>query len=110
MLFRAKAVTLEEIKHKSSQTMPQAVPCLNESEDKDLLESDTKVKQRTFEVGDLVLLRSPRTESSGKLGSKWDGSYTVIEKSRPGAYHLSNSQGRTLEHSWNANNLRRFYT
>jgi hypothetical protein len=100
LLFGAEVVTPEEIKHKSTQTMPEATFCPTEAENKDLLESDrlnavinlqkyqteTKawrdknVKQRTFDVGDLVLLRSPRTESSGKLESKWDGSYVVAEK------------------------------
>jgi hypothetical protein len=59
-------------------------------------------------VGDLVILWSHRIESFGKLESKWVGSYAVAEKLRPGAYHLLDSQGKTLEHSWNANNLHRF--
>jgi hypothetical protein len=46
---------------------------------------------------DLILLWSPHTESFGKLESKWVGSYAVIENSRPGAYHLSDSQGRMLD-------------
>jgi hypothetical protein len=70
---------------------------------------DPKVKPRNFEVGDLVLLWSPRTESSGKLELKWIGPYVVMEKSRPGVYRLSDSQGKMLEHSWNVDNLRRFY-
>jgi hypothetical protein len=45
---------------------------------------NTKVKQRTFDVGDLVLLRSPRIEGYGKLESKWTESYAVTEKSRLG--------------------------
>jgi hypothetical protein len=85
--------------------MSKALPCPTEAEEKNLLESDrlkavtdmqeyqaetkawtdTTVKQRTFNVGDLVLLRSPRTKSSKKLESKWVGPYEVIEKSRPGA-------------------------
>jgi hypothetical protein len=103
--------------------------CPSEAEDKDLLEQDRlnvvvnlqkyqdetrawrdpKVKLREFNVGDLVLLRNPRTENSGKLESKWVKPYIVVEKSRAGAYHLSNSQGKMLKNSWNANNLRRFY-
>jgi hypothetical protein len=47
------------------------------------------VKQRTFDMGDLVLSWSPHTESSGKLESKWVGSYVVAENSRLGTYHLS---------------------
>jgi hypothetical protein len=98
----------------------------SEAEDKDLLEPDRfkvvanlqkyqyerrawrdpKVKLREFNVGDLVLLQSPRIESSSKLESKWVGPYTVVEKLRLGAYHLSDPQGKMLEHSWNADSLR----
>jgi hypothetical protein len=46
--------------------------------------------------------RQPGIESTGKLETKWVGPYLVIEKLRPGAYHLSDPQGRVLEHSWNA--------
>jgi hypothetical protein len=65
----------------------KAPPCPTEAEEKDLLESnrlravtnlqkyqdetrsrrDLKVKKREFDVDNLVLLWSPRTESSGKL-------------------------------------------
>jgi hypothetical protein len=104
-------------------------PCPSEAEDKDLLEPgmlkavvnlqkyqeetkawrDPNVKQKNFHVGDLVLLQSPRTKSSNKLESKWVGPYAVTEKMRPGVYHLSDSQDKMLEHSWNADNLHRFY-
>jgi hypothetical protein len=67
----------------------EALSCPNEAEEKDLLESDRlkvvanlqkyqdktrsfrdpKVKIREFNVGDLVLLRSSRMESSAKLES-----------------------------------------
>jgi hypothetical protein len=33
----------------------------------------------------------------------------VIEKTRSGSFSLANVKGGVLEHSWNANNLRRFY-
>jgi hypothetical protein len=65
----------------------KAPPCPTEAEEKDLLESnrlravtnlqkyqdetrsrrDLKVKKREFDVDNLVLLRSPQMESSGKL-------------------------------------------
>jgi hypothetical protein len=57
---------------------------------------DPKLKLREFEVGDLVVLWRPCTESSGKLESKRVRSYVVTEKSGPGAYHLSDSQGKVL--------------
>jgi hypothetical protein len=63
-----------------------------------------KVKKRDFGVVNIDLLRSPRTKSSNKLELKWDGPYLVIEKTRPGAYHLTDPHGPKLEHSWNAKN------
>jgi hypothetical protein len=119
LLFRAKAVLPEEIKHQNLHTTTEASSCPNKAEEKDFLEPerlkavtnlqkyqdetinwrDPKVKKRYFDVGNLVLLRSPRTESSGKLESKWEGPYVIIEKTRPGAYHLTDPQGPKLEHS-----------
>jgi hypothetical protein len=58
-----------------------------------------KVKIREFNVGDLVLLRSLHIESSKKLESKWVGPDVVTEKTKPGAYRLSDPQGKRLEHS-----------
>jgi hypothetical protein len=107
----------------------KASPCPSEAEEKDLMESDRlkvvtnlqkyqdemrswrdpKVKKREFDVGNLVLLRSPRMEISGKLESKWEGSYVIIKKMRPAAYRRADPQGPKQEHTWNADNLRHFY-
>jgi hypothetical protein len=92
LLFEAEVVLPEEIKHKSPRTIAKAPPCPSEAEEKELLESerlkaltnmqkyqdetrnwrDAKVKKRDFDVDNLVLLRSPHTESSGKLESIWE--------------------------------------
>jgi hypothetical protein len=48
-----------------------------------------KGKLQEFDVGNLVLLRSPRTESIGKFEAKWTGPYVITEKTRSGAYRLS---------------------
>jgi hypothetical protein len=129
LLFRAEAVVPEEIKHWNLHTAMEAPTCPNEIEERDLVEldmlkvvanlqkcqdetrswHDSKVKIRELDVGDLVLLWSPQTESSGKLEPKWEGSYVVTEKTRPGPYCLMDPQGNKLEHSWNANNLHHFY-
>jgi hypothetical protein len=129
LLFKAEAVLRKEIKHQSPRTTAEAPPCPNEAEEKDLLESerlkavtnlqkyqdetrnwrDPRVKKRDFDMANLVLLRSPPTESYDKLESKWEGSYVIIEKTRPEAYRLTDPQGPKLEHSWNVDNLRRFY-
>jgi hypothetical protein len=110
-------------------TTTEASPCPIKAEEKDLLESnrlkavtnlqkyqdearswrDSKVKKIEFDIGNLVLLWSPQRKSSGKLESKWEGPYVVIEKTRPRVYRLMDPQGANLEHSWNADNLHRFY-
>jgi hypothetical protein len=120
LLFGAEAVLPEEIKHQSLRTTTEAPPCLElerlkaivnlqKYQDETRSWRDLKVKKRDFDVGNLVLLWSPHTESSGKLESKWEGSYVIITKTRPGAYRLTDPQGSKLEPSWNADNLRRFY-
>jgi hypothetical protein len=97
-------VLSEEIKHQSLRTTAEAPLCPSEDKEKDLLEServkavtnlqkyqdetrswrDLKVKKKDFNMNDLVLLWSPQTESSGKLESKWEGPYVIIEKTRLG--------------------------
>jgi hypothetical protein len=67
------------------------------------------VKIKHMEIGDLVLLRSPCTEASWKLEPKRAGPFVVVEKTRPGSFCLADNEGRVLEHSWNADNLYRFY-
>jgi hypothetical protein len=129
LMYGAEAVLVEEVKHWNLWTTTKVLACLSEAKENDLLEPDRlkavanlqkyqeetktwrdpKVKLRELKVGNLVLLLSPRTESIGKLEAKWSRSYVVIEKSRLGAYRLSDPQGRVLEHSWNAVNLRRFF-
>jgi hypothetical protein len=76
LMYGAKAILLEEIKHHSLRTAIEIVPCPNEVEEKDMLEldrlkamvslekypeqtrvwRDTKVKLREFDLGNLVLL------------------------------------------------------
>jgi hypothetical protein len=67
------------------------------------------VKQKKIEAGDLVLLRSPRTEASSKLEPKWVGPFLVTEKTRPSSFHFADTEGKVLQHSLNADNLRHFY-
>jgi hypothetical protein len=62
-----------------------------------------------FDLRNLVLLWRPKIESTGKFDPKWIGPYVVIEKTRPGAYYLSDIEGKVLEHSKNAENLHCYY-
>jgi hypothetical protein len=66
---------------------------------------DNAVVPREFNKGDLVLVRTTRTESRGKLEPKWEGPFIVKSKASPSAYRLATSFGEDLEHSWNIDNL-----
>jgi hypothetical protein len=129
LLYGEELVTTEEIKLHSARTNAEAIHSPSEAKSKDLLEPkrmkaieilqsyknetkacrDENVKLEHMEVGDLVLLRSPRTKALGKLEPKWTGSFMVVDKTRPGSFRLADIEGRVLEHSWNSNNLCRFY-
>jgi hypothetical protein len=69
----------------------------------------TTVIPREFKEGDLVLTRTTRTESRGKLEPKWEGPYIVKIKTSPNAYRLTSPCGEDLEHSWNVDNLHKFF-
>jgi hypothetical protein len=73
------------------------------------MERQKKVKLKHIEVGDLVLLRSPHTETTRKLEPKWTELFVVMEKIRSGSFHLADNEGRVLEHCSNADNFRRFF-
>jgi hypothetical protein len=60
---------------------------------------DHTVVPREFNEGDLVLVRTTRTESRGKLEPKWEGPFIVKTKSSPSAYRLTTQSGKDLEHS-----------
>jgi hypothetical protein len=129
LMYRAEAMLPEEIKHRSLRATAESTTCPNEAEEKDLLESDRlkamtnlekyqeetralrdpKVKLKELEAKNLVLLWSPRMENTGKFEAKWTWPYVVTKKMRPGAYRLSDTQGRVLEYSWNVENLHHFY-
>ena len=58
---------------------------------------------------DWVLKRKPNAKNVGKLQSKWDGPYLVIKRNRLGSYHLADNEVKELEHSWNADRLKKYY-
>nr|GEV96896.1 hypothetical protein [Tanacetum cinerariifolium] len=59
---------------------------------------NSKVQNTSFNPGDLVYRNNDasRVEDIGKLGSKWEGPYEVMEALGKGAYKLSNRDGKQL--------------
>jgi ribonuclease HI len=116
LLYGSEAMTPQEIKHGSPRTSTSAVPDVDEPTSKDLIDGDrvlalqalnkyqaqTKawcdnaVVPREFNKGDLVLVRTTRTESRGKLEPKWEGPFIVKSKASPSAYRLVTPSGEDL--------------
>jgi hypothetical protein len=129
LMYGSEAMMPQELKHGSPRTNKLAVPEVDEPTSKDLINGDhvlalqaldkyqvqTKawcdntVVPREFSEGDLVLVRTTRTASRGKLEPKWEGPYIVKTKASPSAYRLVTSSGEDLEHSWNIDSLRKFF-
>ncbi|CAL9024317.1 unnamed protein product [Prunus brigantina] len=73
---------------------------------------DSRVKHRSFKVGDWVLRKvslATRTPTDGTLGPSWEGPYAIVSICQPGTYRLRGSDGQTLGHPWNVEHLRFYY-
>ena len=73
---------------------------------------DTNVKLRPLAVGDLVLrkvLGTTKNPAWGKLGPNWEGLYRITLVAGIGAYYLEDLDEKIVLHSWNVNNLKRYY-
>jgi hypothetical protein len=70
---------------------------------------DRNVKERSFNVGDLVLRRIQNTEGRHKLSSPWEGPFTVANVTVLGSYHLQTLEGEDVSNSWKIDQLCRFY-
>jgi hypothetical protein len=129
LMYGSEATTLQELTHGSPRTNATATPDIDKSTAKDILDGDhvtaletlnkyqaqTKawrdntVSPKEFDEGDLVLIRTSRTESRGKLEPKWEGLFIVKRKMSPNAYRLTTQSKEDLKHSWNIDNLRKFH-
>jgi hypothetical protein len=63
--------------------------------------NDRNVKERSFNIGDLVLRRIQNTEGLHKLSSPWEGPFTVAKVTGPGSYRLQTLEGEDVNNSWN---------
>ena len=70
---------------------------------------ERKIRGRILEVSDLMLQRTQSTKEKHKLSPPWEGPYMVTEVIRPGTYRLKDDNGNVLTHTWNIEQLRRFF-
>ena len=70
---------------------------------------ERRIRERTLQVGDLVLRRVMSTKDKHKLSPPWEGPYSIAEVIGPGTYKLRDSDGNILTNSWNIEQLRHFF-
>lgn len=63
-----------------------------------------------FQEGELVVRRAEAAGPTGKLDAKWDGPFRITEVIGAGTYRLEKLDGKQLPLTWNARNLRKYYT
>jgi hypothetical protein len=70
---------------------------------------DRNIKERSFNIGDLVLRHIQNTEGLHKLSSPWEGPFTVAKVTGLGSYRLQTLEGEDINNSRNVDQLCRFY-
>jgi hypothetical protein len=71
---------------------------------------DHNVKERSFNVCNLVLRHIQNMEGLHKLSSPWEGPFSISKVTGPGSYRFQTLEGDDISNSWNINQLCRFYT
>ncbi|GJV03618.1 reverse transcriptase domain-containing protein [Tanacetum coccineum] len=72
---------------------------------------NSKVHNTSFKPGDLVYRsnEASHAKESGKLSSKWEGPYEVMEALGNRTYKLRDRNGKLLPRTWNICNLKKCY-
>ena len=70
----------------------------------------SKVKLRQFQVGDLVMRKAHPYELENKLSPKWTGPFRVTGAKGNGSYNLKALEGGPIPRSWNAANLKFYFS
>nr|KYP35063.1 Transposon Ty3-I Gag-Pol polyprotein [Cajanus cajan] len=74
---------------------------------------NSRLKPRSFREGDLVwrATRDARKDTSvGKFAANWEGPFRISECLQNGAYRLVELSGKVLPRTWNATNLKFYYS
>jgi len=70
----------------------------------------SKVKPRQFQVGDLVMRKAHPYELENKLSPKWTRPFRVTKTKGNGSYDLETLEGGLIPRSWNAANLKFYFS
>jgi hypothetical protein len=67
------------------------------------------VRERSLNIGDLVLCRIQDESGLHKLNSRWKGPFVIKQVTRPGSYRLQYPESQDVPNSWNIQNVHKFY-
>jgi hypothetical protein len=70
---------------------------------------DRNVRERSFNMGDLVLRRIETTKGMHKLSAPWEGPFIVMEVVSQSTYRLQWADGQGVPNVWNIEHLCCFY-
>ena len=70
----------------------------------------SKVKLRQFQIGDLVMRKAHSYELENKLSPKWTGPFRITKAKGNGSYKLETLEGSPIPRSWNAENLKFYFS
>jgi len=70
----------------------------------------SKMKPRPFQVTDLVMRKVYPYQLENKLSPTWIGPFRVIEALGNGAYRLETLEGGAIPRTWNATNLKFYFS
>jgi hypothetical protein len=59
------------------------------------------MRERSFNIDDLVLRRIQDESGLHKLNSRWEGLFVVKQVTRPGSYQLQYPEGQDVPNFWN---------
>jgi hypothetical protein len=109
-----KARKIEEVDMKVEKdmielTILEATENIEKCQKKTKAWKDRKVVRKDIKTVDLVLKRKKNWENPGKLQGSWKGPYIAKETNMLGAFRMIDQTGEELPHSWNADNLKRYY-
>jgi hypothetical protein len=110
----AEAMCPEELANESTRVLVEidrldAVQNLLKYQEETGKWRDKKVCLKNIQVGDFVLKRNKNADAVGKFQFAWEGPYVVTSSVRDGAFRLKDEAGVELPHSWNVDNLCKFF-
>ena len=71
---------------------------------------NSKLRPRQFQVADLVMRKAHPYQLENKLSPKWTGPFRVTEAFGNGAYRLETLEGGVIPRTWNAVNLKFYFS